>query len=65
MQGVFVIRDKDKILEFNNYEDIPQSFDNVIRFEPIPPEPPHTEDEHEEIDTYNVKLKVLMKRERN
>ena len=30
MQGVFVIRDKDKILEFNNYEYIPQSFDNVI-----------------------------------
>ena len=65
MQGVFVIRDKDKILEFNNYEDIPQSFDNVIRFEPIPPEPPLTEDEHEQMATYNDKLKELMKRERN
>ena len=42
-----------------------QSFDNVIRFEPTPPEPPHTEEEHEEMDTYNDKLKELMKRERN
>ena len=32
MQGLFVIRDKGMILEFSNYEDIPQNFDNVIRF---------------------------------
>ena len=65
MQGIFVIRDNDKILKFNNYDDIPQSFDNVIRFEPTSPEPPHTEEEHEEMETYNDKLKELMKRERN
>ena len=65
MQGVFVIRDKDKILQYNNYEDIPQSFDNVIKFELTSPEPPHTEEEHEEMKTYNDKLKELMKRERN
>ena len=65
MQGLFVIRDKGMILEFSNYEDIPQNFDNVIRFEPTPPEPPHTEEEHEEMATYNDKLKELMERERN
>jgi len=65
MQGIFVIRDKGHFLEFSNYDDIPQSFDNVIRFAPTPPEPLHTEKEHEEMATYNVKLKELMKREKN
>ena len=64
MKGHFIIRDNDKILEFTNYEDIPQSFDNVVSFEPTPPEPPHTEEEHEEMATYNDKLKELLKRER-
>ena len=50
--------------EFNNYDDIPQSFDNVIKFEPTSPEPPHTEEEHEEMETYNDKLKELLKREK-
>ena len=65
MQGIFVIRDKGHFLEFSNYDDIPQSFDNVIRFEPTSPEPPHTEKEHEEMATYTSKLKELMKREKN
>ena len=65
MQGIFVIRNNDKILEFNNYDDIPQSFDIVIKFEPTSPEPPHTEEEHGEMATYNDKLKELLKRERN
>ena len=64
MQGVFVIRDKGMILEFNNYEDIPKSFDNVIRFEPTPPEPPHTEEDHHEIASYNEKLQELVKKEK-
>ena len=63
MQGIFVIRNNDKILEFNNYDDIPQSFDNVIKFEPTSPEPPHTEEQHEYIETFNDKLKQLMERE--
>jgi hypothetical protein len=65
MRGVFVIKDKGELLEFSDYDDIPKSFDNVIRFEPIAPEPPHTEEEHEEMESYNNKLKELMKREKN
>ena len=42
MQGVFVSLYKDKILQYNKEEEIPQSFDKVIKFEPTPPEPPHT-----------------------
>ena len=53
------------ILEYSNYDVIHQRLDNVINVEPTPPEPPHTEEEHEEMDTYNDKLKELMKREKN
>ena len=65
MAHLFLIRDGMKYLEFTKYEDIPNSFDNVIRFEPeIPPEP-HTEEQHEEIEKWPGRLKELMKRERN
>ena len=63
MAHKFVVRINESFLEFSNYDDIPQEFDNLIRFEPeIPPEP-HTEEEHEEIEKWNDKLKILMKRE--
>ena len=64
MKGLFVVRHKDKILEFSDYESIPEVFDYVIRFEPTPPEPPHTEEEHAEINSYNKKLQELVKREK-
>lgn len=65
MAHKFVVRINESLLEFSNYDDIPQEFDNLIRFEPeIPPEP-HTEEQHEEIEKWSGRLKELMKRERN
>ena len=65
MAHLFLVRDGTEYLKFTKYEDIIESFDNVIRFEPeIPPEP-HTEDQHEEIQKWPGRLKELMKRERN
>jgi|TARA_R100001460_G_scaffold72003_2_gene112701 hypothetical protein len=65
MKGIFAIRDKGHILQFSDYDDIPQSFENLIRFEPVPPPTPHTEKEHKEMHSYNEKLQELMKRETN
>ena len=39
-------------------------FDHVIKFDPDWPEGPHTDEEHEYMDTFNDKLQDLMKRER-
>jgi hypothetical protein len=65
MAHLFLVRDGTEYLKFTKYEDILESFDNVIRFEPeIPPEP-HTEKQHEEIQKWPGRLKELMKRERN
>jgi hypothetical protein len=65
MRGKFTIRMDKKIHVFENYEDIPETFDNVIEFLPEYPEPPHTEEQHDYIETFVPKLRELLKRERN
>ena len=52
-----------KLNTYENYVDIPERFDHVIKFSPDIIPGPHTEEEHKEIATYNVKLQELMKRE--
>ena len=51
-------------MEFHDWNDIPMEFDNLIRFEPDIIPDPHTEEEHEIMESYNNKLQELMKRER-
>jgi hypothetical protein len=63
--GKFVVRIGRDILIFNTYEDIPASFDNLIEFNPDIPEEPHTEEEHQELDTLNDMLHALLRRETN
>jgi len=65
MAHEFVILVNGEIKHFENYEDIPQVFDNVIKFVPEIPPGPHTHDEHDEMSLWNEKLKELMKRETN
>jgi hypothetical protein len=65
MAHEFVILIDGKIKHYENYEDIPQVFDNVIKFVPEISPGPHTHDEHDEMSLWNEKLKELMKRETN
>ena len=65
MIGEYIIKIGDKLFEYTNTNDIPEKFDNLIKFMPTSPESPHTEEEHKEMATYNYKLKELMKREKN
>ena len=60
----FVIKRNGVLETYNKYNDIPLDFDHVIQFEPEIPEGPHTEEQHEEIEQWNDKLKQLMKREK-
>jgi hypothetical protein len=64
MRGKFTIRIGKKIHVFENYEDIPDTFDNVVEFLPEYPEPPHTEEQHEYIETFSPKLLELLNREK-
>jgi len=60
----FVIMKDGQLYSYNNFDDIPKEFDNVIKFEPVIPAGPHTEEQHEEIAQWGSKLKQLMKREK-
>jgi len=64
MKGKFVIREGKELITYDNYEDIPLEFDNVIKFLPDAHEDPHTEEQHQEIEGYCDKLKELLKREK-
>jgi len=64
MRGEYKVLKDGKILKYDNYDDIPQEFDNVISYKPDWPEPPHTEEEHAIMAVYNDKLQELMKREK-
>lgn len=63
MKHEFVISLNGELVTYEKYEDIPMSFDNLIKFKPYVPEGPHTDEQHDEINTWNDKLKELMKRE--
>ena len=60
----FVIKDRGVIHVFEKYEDIPKIFDTLIEFLPEIPPGPHTDQEHEEIESWLGKFDLLMERER-
>lgn len=64
MKGIFVFLIDGKLETFNDFRDIPKEFDHVIKFLPEIPDPPHTEEQHKEIDSWNERLQNLMKKER-
>ena len=57
-----MIMRRDVLEVYDRYEDIPDDLDHVIEFLPeIPPEP-HTEQQHEEIDSWLGLFNRLMEK---
>ena len=63
MKGEFVIKIGSATVTYEDFDYIPMEFDNLISFKPDAPEPPHSEEDHKEMETYNEKLQELMRRE--
>ena len=58
-----------ELVTYDKYEDIPETFDHVIKFLPDNPEPEgddgnHTEEQHKAMAVWNVRLQELMEKER-
>ena len=53
-----------ELVAFDNYEDIPEDFEHVIRFLPDVPAEPHTDEEHAEMAIWNTRLQELMEKAR-
>jgi hypothetical protein len=60
MKGEYVVMINGKLETFTDYYDIPNTFQHVIKFQPELIPEPHTPEQHEEIETWNDKLKRLM-----
>ena len=56
----FVIMHSNTLVEYNQYENIPNDFDHVIEFLPEIPPGPHTQEQHEEIDLWHDKFLRLV-----
>ena len=65
MKGEFIIKTGEELITYTDYDDIPNTFDHVIKFNPDWPEPPHTQEDHDIMAVFNDKLQVLMEIERN
>jgi hypothetical protein len=63
MAHEFVLLVNGELKTYTNYEDIPETFDNVIKFIPEIPDGPHSHEEHEEIEKWNGRLQILMEKE--
>lgn len=63
MKGEYQILKDGELLTYSNYKDIPEKFDNVIKFLPEYIKGPHTDDDHTELELLNEKLKNLLERE--
>jgi hypothetical protein len=64
MTGKFQVLIGGVVNTYNHIDDIPMSFDNLIAFEPDFPSEPHTQEEHDLIDTFHAKFKEIFSRER-
>ena len=62
MKGDFQVLIDKKVEKFTNYKDIPKTISEVVCFKPDFPKPPHTEEEHNFISSFNDKLKELLSR---
>lgn len=63
MKGLYKVLLNNEILEFHNIEDIPETFDNLIEFNPEYPLGPHTDEEHAQMDRMTDVLSELLQRE--
>ena len=65
MKGEFIIKTGEELITYTDYDDIPNTFDHVIKFNPDWPKSPHTQEDHDYMEVFNDKLQVLMEIERN
>tara|TARA_B100000475_G_C14849650_1_gene252809 strand:- start:354 stop:560 length:207 start_codon:yes stop_codon:yes gene_type:complete len=62
MIGEYTVKINDELFEYTNANDIPKKFDHLIKFVPTEPPEPHTQEDHDYINTFPEKFKEVAKR---
>ena len=63
MEGEYSVKIGDKVFNYTNADDIPEKFDHLIKFVPKEPPEPHTQEDHDYINTFPKKFKEIFARE--
>jgi len=63
MIGEYTVKIGDKLFDYTNVIDIPKEFDHLIKFVPTEPPEPHTQADHDYINTFPNKFDEIFKRE--
>ncbi len=63
MIGEYTVKIGNKLFDYTNVSDIPEKFDHLIKFVPIEPPEPHTQEDHDYINTFPIKFSEIFKRE--
>ena len=63
LEGEFTIRQGTELIDYTRISDIPEKFDHLIKFIPIIPESPHSEEDHEHIHKFTDFIHMLQSRE--
>lgn len=61
--GHYIIKHRNLIQEFSHWDQIPMTFDHLIKFSPQIPEGPHTSEQHDLIDTLPEVFSAFLKRQ--
>lgn len=66
MKGSFRVKMFDnRIVDYDNYNDIPPKFFRLLKYNPDYPPTPHSEEDHKMIEDFDNKLHELLRRESN
>lgn len=63
MKSEFIVMINGALITYERWEDIPTEIDHVIKFNPWMPPPPHTAEQHAEIESWATRLQELLLRE--
>ncbi len=61
--GEYIVRVAGEIKQYSHFNQIPDDFQNIIKFLPAIPPGPHTHEQHEAIDQLPKIFQTFMKKE--
>ena len=61
MIGEYTVKIGNKLFDYTNVDDIPEKFDHLIKFVPTSPPEPQTQEDHDYINTFPIKINEIAK----
>ena len=62
MIGEYTVKIGKKLFNYTNVNDIPEEFDHLIKFLPTLPPEPHSQEDHDYINTFPNKFREIFKK---